>query len=267
MLWERLAVIFLRGPLIRRNADSLRPILLKNKWKRWRKIEMKTILAAKLFTPWPTSSDMDNNVILMIYYLSVALYRAPLKLTFQDCPVKDKSQNLCLFCFILTSSSAQALHLRNLILCKCALLIRSSFYIHSFIPWIFNDKLLKRSELSLFCSLLCVQLQEQYLTVSPVVTEWMNERTECQAPYWLLDFGCTFPLMCQDSTTLLDSLTSIRNIHVPEQCLILFNLQVPFFLASLGGDFPNQPWTPKITFITSIARLMFWTKIKNRGQD
>lgn len=176
LVWccERLAVIFLRGPLIRRNADSLRPILLKNKWKRWRKIETKTILAAKLFTPWPISSDMDNNVILIIYYLSEALYRAPLKLTFLDCPVKDKSQNLCLFCFILASSSAQARHLCNLILCKCALLIRSSVYIHSFIPWIFNDKLLKRSEPSLFCSLLYVELQEQYLTVSHS-SYWMNE--------------------------------------------------------------------------------------------
>ena len=101
-----------------------------------------------------------QHVILIIYYLSVALYQAPLKLTFLDCPVKDKSQNLCLFCFILTSSSAPALHLCNLILCKCALLMRSSFYIHSFIPWIFNDKLLKRSTLFLFCSLFYIQLQE-----------------------------------------------------------------------------------------------------------
>lgn len=152
---------FLRGPLVRRNADSLRPILLKNKWKRWRKTETNKkntgcqIIYTLTYIQW-----YGQRVILIIYYLSGALYQAPLKLTFLDCPVQDKSQNLGLLCFILVSSSAQALHLFNLLLCKCALLICSSFNIHSFIPWIFNDKLLKRSKLFLFCSLFYVQLQE-----------------------------------------------------------------------------------------------------------
>lgn len=141
--------------------------------------------------------------------------------------------------------SAQACHLCNLILCKCALLIRSSAYIHSFIPWIFNDKLLKRSEPSLFCSLLYVELQEQYLTVSH--SSWMNEWANWVSGHHTDWLACMAHSHC-DSTILLGSLTSIMNIHVPEQCLILFNLQVPFLAPLVGLQPALNP--PKTTFIT-----------------
>lgn len=157
------------------------------------KLKRKQFLAAKIIYSLTYIQWYGQQCHLIIYYLSEALYRAPLKLTFLDCPVKDKSQNLCLFCFILASSSAQSSSsLQSDTLQMCIVTSFISIYIHSFIPWIFNDKLLKRSEPSLFCSLLYVQLQEQYLTVSHS-SYWMNEWSELSVRNHTDCWAGTFP--------------------------------------------------------------------------